>query len=374
MTTASAQASVHSFNTSRPPPSYRPPLPRQSSEPKPPKAGSKSLRASFYISLIALITSLVLELLILIAGMAKAPLGSNKASRAAILLQDYAILSIPIKYRFLCNTGETASECEPRWTVKMFLNGVWAYEDVQGDYEPIHLLWKGVGRVFNLTNALMTMDETLALEGRWHLNGNYSVPTEPVQHVREMTPVTTSTPFILIVVSMSLALPVFVIWFWERCALNRHKRVKTVQRRWMLFVLLTMAACLVAAASYIDSTVSKAAAQLAGNTTYISSAHRKPRFGSKFQGLIAGAAIMQILTLVSFGLHCFMERRPKKRWTEYKKTLQERGRRMTAEQDVNDEALAEAPPEYTEELSDLEMIRMTERQELGRTQTCGDNM
>lgn len=209
MVPVSAQAPVYSLQETHSPLSCTPQttIPDQSPIP----SHAKHPRVTFHLTLSTIIASLVLTFLIFISGTSRAPFTYSKASHATILLQDYNILDIPIKYPFLCGENQKVWECEARWIIKIYLDAVWAYEDVQGDYEPIHMLLKGVGKMVDLTDALTIMDETLMLEGQAHLNRSYTIPTEPTLSVNEMTPIKTLTPFVLLVFDIALISLVFVV-------------------------------------------------------------------------------------------------------------------------------------------------------------------
>ncbi|KAH7126793.1 hypothetical protein B0J11DRAFT_286550 [Dendryphion nanum] len=353
--------SLLSADSNGPPPSYNTRAEPQLVETTPPRKPHKRFLAiACCTTLLLQIGALVLALLLLLAGTSRAPFTYGKASHAAILLQDYNILDIPIKYPFLCAEDQIQYECEPRWSVKVYLDGVWAYEEVQGDYEPVHLLQKGMGNIFNLTDALTIMDETLYLKGQG-FNRSYNVPTEPTQYIRAMTPLTLRVPIVLLIVGMSLAFPLLVIWAWERCTSNRHNRAKTIQRISILATLVTMFACFLAAGVYLQITASKACEQVRGNTTYVSGRQWEASFSGKFQGMMAGVVVLQLAALITFVLHAWIEKRISKRDTETEDSIEEVPakplKRSSKAVAVKTEP---APPDYAMTPTDLEVIRMTE--------------
>ncbi|ORY05265.1 hypothetical protein BCR34DRAFT_46347 [Clohesyomyces aquaticus] len=337
----------------------------QSPETAPPRMQSHALRWTFWASVLSILATFALALIILIAGTKSTDNGYGKASHTSIFLERFKILDIPIKYPFLCGGNSFDLQCHARWTVKMYLNGVWAEEEVEGDYVPSHLLWKGVCKTFNLTTALTIMDNTLALGGPAQ-NTNYTTPTDPTVHVKEMTPVETKKTLILFILGIFLTWTLFPLWAVEGFLSGPQRRRKLLQRRWIFCVMGLSFAFYLSGAAYITSIASKAAAQVAGDSTYIATNQRTAYFGSDFQGLLAGVCALHLLATGIYAIHSWLERRLEKRSIAHRRHAEEREsvRVMTQEnvaiaQDIRQSTETEPPP-YTAEPTELERIRLTE--------------
>ena len=249
----------------------------------------------------------------------------------------------------------------------MYLNAVWAVEDVEGDFVPVHLLWRGVGRTFNLTDALTVMDERLRLRGEGFIGGEYDVPTEPTLNVRGMTPVGTRTPFGLLLASLLVYILVLGLWCGRHVSARFPWGViarRVLQRKVLAMLMLVPFGCSLAAAAYINEGASKAAEQIKGDRIYISSPLSRPSFGTKFEGLVAGVVVMELVAFVCFGMHGWIDRRVEKKAREYERWV-ENGHVGDGEADARRgsvvvDAGSEDPPTYTFELTDLDRIRMTE--------------
>lgn len=88
--------------------------------------------------------------------------------------------------------------------------------------------------------------------------------------------------------------------------------------------LVIMITCSLSAAVYINLTASKAVAQLKRNTIYVSGGRKDTRVGSKFQGLIAGVVVTQVLALLCYSTHCWICKREERSKDEHQKRLKGR--------------------------------------------------
>ena len=274
-------------------------------------------------------------------------------------------------------------ECEEYDTTfifKMYLNAFWGYPDGMAStqfyygnyYANAEVLGKGIGRAFDLADALRFIDSKLA-DAR-ATRENYEIPNpvlqSPIQapfppppfQLKGMTPIATMAPFVLLVIGMVAALPILLICVGERQQSSKQKNVKLTKRRWMFLIFGFMFLCWFIAAVYIAATVRQAVSQLNSDTMHINTSGIKASFGSKFQALLAGAIICQVVSMTSYGAHCWFEKQIAERMV-----TKERGVREAEVEAIEEEE----PPAYAVEMSDLARIRATEEQDSERRQRGG---
>jgi len=229
------------------------------------------------------------------------------------------------------------------------------------------VLGKGIGQTFDMVDALHSIDNKLAYDRadrKYYERPNpayrflLKVPFAPPPfHLKGMTPVATMTPFVLLVIGMVATLPILSVWFRERNQSTKQKSVKLVRRRWMFLVFGIMFLCWFIAAAYIAIVTCRAVPQLNLDTTHINTHGIKASFGGKFQALLAGAIMCQVVSMTSYEAHCWIE-----------KQIMER-RVREAEGDVIEDV---EPPAYVVEMMDLARIRATEEHDSERRQR-GEN-
>jgi hypothetical protein len=319
-------------------------------------------------------------------------------------LGDYSILTVPVTFRYTCivfygsdpdcqdeyySYGEDSNntcpeslgphpnckEYDTTFTFRMYLNAFWGNQDVDpGTKQSYYLansyvLGKGIGQAFDMADALDSIDNKLAddradrkyyerLDSVHRFLFRNPFPPPPF-HLNGMTPVATMAPFVLLVIGMVATLPILSIWFRERNQSTKQKNVKLVRRRWMFLVFGAMFLCWLIAATYIATATRRAVSQLNLDTTYINTHGIKASFGSKFQALLAGAIMCQVVSMTSYGAHCWIE-----------KQIMER-RVREAEGDVIEDV---EPPAYVVEMMDLARIRATEEHDSERQQRGGNDV
>ncbi|KAF2109601.1 hypothetical protein BDV96DRAFT_585008 [Lophiotrema nucula] len=161
-----------------------------------------------------------------------------------------------------------------------------------------------------LDTELKLSGEGFIFIGGWE--GSYCIPTETAREVRSMTLVFTRTLVVLLLVAVLVYVPMLALWdsgAGYRCRSRRRRRRRGRKVQWLCLrkwyqglVTIVPFACSLAAAAYINEGASKAANQVVGNVMYISSPLRKPGFGTRFEGLIAGVVVMELLVFGYFGM------------------------------------------------------------------------
>jgi hypothetical protein len=331
----------------------------------------------------------------------------KKQTDTDLRLGDYSILTVPITYRNTCidfygpdpdckdkylwysedlnNTcperlgpHPKCKEYDTTFTFKMYLNAFWGYQDsnlgTQRSYyygSSSQVLGKGIGQAFDLADVLRFIDSELSYLR--DLREDYEVPDPalrsptqfalppPLFQLKRMTPIATMAPFVLLVVGMVAALPILLTWLGERRESTKQKNVKLMKRRWMFLIFSVMFLCWLTAAAYIAAAARQAVSQLNLNVMSINTPGIKASFGGKFQALLAGAIICQVVSMTSYGAHCWIEKQITERRAERERRVRE----------AEGEAIEEEPPAYAVEMTDLARTRATEEQDSERHQRGG---
>lgn len=406
MVATSIHASVRSLSLTLPPPAYNSRNTVPTSTPASRGLHINPLKITIWISLLSLILSLIAVVILMSTGTKERGWISGgvrkKQTDTNLRLGDYSILTVPVTYRNTCivfygpdpdckakyigysqdlnNTCPSrlgphpeCKEYDATFTFKMYLNAFWGYLDSNvGTRQAIYysnsqVLSKGIGRVFDLADALRFIDRKLAfyrvereddevLDPAFRYPSRVPLPPPPFQ-LKGMTPIATMAPFVLLVIGMVAALPILLTWLGERRQSTKQKNVKLTKRRWMFLIFGAMFLCWLTAAAYIATTARQAVSQLNLDVMYINTPGFKASFGGKFQALLAGAIICQVVSMTSYGAHCWIEKQIMERRAERERRIRE------AEGEVIEE---DEPPAYAVQISDLARIRAMEEQDLER--------
>jgi hypothetical protein len=403
MVATSIHASVRSLPLTLPPPAYNVRNTVPTSTPTSRGPHINPLKITIWISVLSLILSLIAVVILMNTGTKE-----RDWSSGGVRFGDYSILTVPITYRNTCidfygpdpdckdkylwYSEDSNNTCPERlgphpkckeydttFTFKMYLNAFWGYQDsnlgTQQSYyygSSSQVLGKGIGQAFDLADVLRFIDSELAYLRA--LREDYEVPDPalrsptqfalppPLFQLKRMTPIATMAPFVLLVVGMVAALPILLTWLGERRESTKQKNVKLMKRRWMFLIFGVMFLCWLTAAAYIAAAARQAVSQLNLNVMSINTPGIKASFGGKFQALLAGAIICQVVSMTSYGAHCWIEKQITERRAERERRVRE------AEGEAIEE---EEPPAYAVEMTDLARTRATEEQDSERHQRGG---